>query len=246
MANPWMKFFPSDWRADPALRMCSVSARGLWMEMLCIMHEAEPRGSLLINGHPVTERQLASLTGATLREVNTWIAELELSGVFSRDENGTIFSRRMKRDQEKADQDKANGKAGGNPSLKGGVNPPDKAQKLEARGQSPEAETERKKEDQPRPEKYVFESGVIRLNELDYQRWKRAYSNLNLESELMSMTEWAGKQKSWFNAVSSLLAKRDREQNLERERVRAEAAARVNDPRSDLPKGWNKSYDPRL
>ena len=53
MSVAWFKFYPSDWRADPALRMCSIAARGLWMEMLCVMHEATPRGSLLINGKRV-------------------------------------------------------------------------------------------------------------------------------------------------------------------------------------------------
>jgi len=52
MKQPWLKFFPSDWRADPALRMCSLAARGLWIEMLCLMHEARPHGSLLVNGKP--------------------------------------------------------------------------------------------------------------------------------------------------------------------------------------------------
>lgn len=133
MSAPWLKFFPTDWRADPALRMCSVGARGLWMEMLCVMHEAEPRGSLRINGKAVTDRQLASLAGCP--DIADMMTELEEAGVFSRDEGGTIYSRRMVRDAAKADEDKANGKRGGNPTLKGGVNPPDKAQKPEARSQ---------------------------------------------------------------------------------------------------------------
>lgn len=137
MAGPWIKFYPSDWRADPALRMCSVAARGLWMEMLCVMHEANPRGSLVINGAPLSDRQLASIAGASPKETTSLLAELEAAGVFSRD-NGVIYSRRMRRDDEKAERDKANGKAGGNPNLKGGVNPQDKAQKPEARDQKPE------------------------------------------------------------------------------------------------------------
>ena len=32
--NPWMKFYPSDWRSDAALRTVSSAARGLWMDML--------------------------------------------------------------------------------------------------------------------------------------------------------------------------------------------------------------------
>lgn len=135
MSNPWLKFYPSDWRADPALRMCSLAARGLWMEMLCIMHEADPRGSLVVNGKALNERQLAALSGSTLDELRILMSELEDAGVFSLDPDGTIYSRRIRRDVEKAAQDKANGGKGGNPTLKAGVNPPDKAQKPEARSQ---------------------------------------------------------------------------------------------------------------
>jgi hypothetical protein len=146
MSQPWMKFYPSDWRADPALRSCSMAARGLWMEMLCLMHEANPRGSLLINGQQVTGKQLASLCGTGLTETVRWLGELAGAGVFSRDENGTIYSRRIRRDDEKALRDKANGKGGGNPALTKGVNPPDKgkdkAQKPEARDQKPEEGTQ--------------------------------------------------------------------------------------------------------
>jgi hypothetical protein len=141
MARPWLKFFPADWRADPALRMCSIGARGLWIEMLCIMHEATPYGSLLVNGAPVAARQLASLAGLSLRETHTYIAELRAAGVFS-EEAGAIFSRRMRRDEARAQLDRANGRAGGNPALKRGVNPllgePDKAQTPEPRGQYPD------------------------------------------------------------------------------------------------------------
>lgn len=142
MKHPWLKFYPSNWRADPALRMCSLAARGLWMEMLCIMHEAIPRGSLLVNGLPVSGKQLASLCGAPLIETVRLMGELAGSGVFSRETDGTIYSRRMRIDEARAQRDKANGAIGGNPSLKQGVNPhdngEDKAKKLEDRIQNPE------------------------------------------------------------------------------------------------------------
>lgn len=139
MSRPWLKFYPTDWRADPALRSCSVAARGLWMELLCLMHEASPRGWLLINGRSVSDRQIASLAGSSIDEVAACLKELEEAGVFSRDGNGDIYSRRMHRDEEKAALDKANGATGGNPALKGGDNPPgnkpDKAQIPESRDQ---------------------------------------------------------------------------------------------------------------
>lgn len=119
-----MKFYPAKWRADPALKNCSLAARGLWIEMLCIMHEAPRRGFLMVKGVVVTDRQLSFQAGAPIREVATLIAELEAAGVFSRDFDGTIYSRRMCDDEEKLEIDRANGKTGGNPRLKVGVNPP--------------------------------------------------------------------------------------------------------------------------
>ena len=68
-----------------------------------------PRGSLLVNGKPVSDKQLASLAGVAPKDASGLIAELEDSGVFSRDPDGTIFSRRMRRDDERAARDKANG-----------------------------------------------------------------------------------------------------------------------------------------
>ena len=127
MSRPWLKFYPSDWRSDPLLRSVSFAARGIWIEILCLMHEATPRGSLLVNGKQPDVSLLAILTGAKKQsEVTGLLVELETAGVFSRDEDGTIYSRRMRRDEKKASEDKANGSKGGNPRLKGGVNPPDK------------------------------------------------------------------------------------------------------------------------
>lgn len=123
MSTPWLKFYPSDWRADPALRMCSLAARGLWMEMLCLMHEAEPRGSLLVNGKTISEKQLASLVGCPSRETVALISELEEAGVFSRAPDGTIFSRRIRRDAEKAAQDRESGMKGGAPNVRRGSIP---------------------------------------------------------------------------------------------------------------------------
>jgi hypothetical protein len=136
--RPWMKFYPSDHRADPALRLCSAAARGLWMEMLCLMHEADPYGSLLVGGRQISNEQLAIQAG--IHPVADLLDELESAGVFSRDPNGTIFSRRMRRDEQRFEKDRANGKKGGNPVIMGrGVNPPvnggDKAQIPESRYQ---------------------------------------------------------------------------------------------------------------
>jgi hypothetical protein len=120
-----MKFYPSDWRGDPKLRMCSLAARGLWADMLALMHEATPYGHLLINGKAPDAKQLAMLVGARAGEVQFLVNELDAAGVFSRNDAGIIYSRRMQRDAAKAERDRANGKRGGNPNISATDNPPD-------------------------------------------------------------------------------------------------------------------------
>lgn len=115
--QPWMMFYPSDWRSDPALGMCSIGARGLWIEMLALMHEAEPRGHLLIKGVSPTVDQLAMLVRVDKVEVEKLLAELESQGVFSRKKSGVIFSRRIEKDENRKRKNRENGKKGGNPSL---------------------------------------------------------------------------------------------------------------------------------
>lgn len=117
MADPWLKFYPQDWRADERLRNCTLTARGLWIEMIALMHRSDRYGYLLVNGKAPTDRQLAVQAGATAEEVGSALAELEAEAVFSRDRNGTIYSRRMIRDQKKANHARKIGKKGGNPKL---------------------------------------------------------------------------------------------------------------------------------
>jgi hypothetical protein len=124
MNKRWMKWCPADWRADPCLRGCSYAARGLWVDLISIMHEAEPYGHLLVNGVAPDARKIASLLGGTRKIVENLLKELEISGVFSRNEDGVIYSRRMLRDEVKALKDKENGRLGGNPRVNPGVNPP--------------------------------------------------------------------------------------------------------------------------
>ena len=101
-ASPWMKFYPRDWRGDQALRAVSLAARGLWIDCLCIMHEAQPYGHLVLGSQPVTDVALARMTGTTPDQISDLLGELESAAVFARRSDGTIYSRRMTRDFKKA------------------------------------------------------------------------------------------------------------------------------------------------
>ncbi len=115
--HSWSKFFWSDWQRDSALHLCSLAARGLWMELLCQMDCSSERGFLVVAGRAASTAEIAKLIGAERRTVERLIRELERAGVFSRDERGAMFSRRMLRDQVAEERDHANGRKGGNPAL---------------------------------------------------------------------------------------------------------------------------------
>lgn len=85
--------------------------------MMCLMHEAEPYGHLIVNGVAPTDMQLSMLTATPGDQLPDLIAELEAQGVFSRNGKGVIYSRRMTRDEKKRRTSQRNGKNGGNPTL---------------------------------------------------------------------------------------------------------------------------------
>ena len=118
MKRPSFQFYPSDWLRDTALRTCSTGARGLWMDMICYMHEGTPYGYLKVGNKVILPSNLARMVGESLDIVEGWLAELKEAGVYDIDEDGSICSRRMIRDESLRNMRAEFGKLGGNPNLK--------------------------------------------------------------------------------------------------------------------------------
>jgi predicted transcriptional regulator len=102
MGTPWFKFYPTDWKSDDALKLCSASSRGVWIEMLCICHNATPYGHFVLDGQPVTDTQLSVLTGIPVDQIAQALGELASRGIFSRTSKGVIYSRKLVRDEKKS------------------------------------------------------------------------------------------------------------------------------------------------
>ena len=118
MKRPSFQFYPSDWLRDTALRSCSTGARGLWIDMICFMHEGNPYGHLKVGNKVILPPNLASMVGSTLHEVEGWLDELHQAGVYEFAVAGEIFSKRMVRDESLRNKRAEGGKLGGNPNLK--------------------------------------------------------------------------------------------------------------------------------
>jgi len=124
--------------------MVGPEVRGVWIDLLCAMMNAEPYGHLAVNGKPMSDEQAARLTGIDIGTFKAILKEIEDAGISSRTDAGMLYSRRLVRDYEKFMAASANGKkGGGNPALSKQANTDSKQesrdQKPEARSQKPEA-----------------------------------------------------------------------------------------------------------
>ena len=104
---PWMKFHPRDWLNEPSLRLASRAARGLWIDLICIMWDSPIRGKAIApNGDVLQPHDIAALVGENRETCVIILQELHKLGVCSHDEKGAIFCRRMLRENRKMEQDR--------------------------------------------------------------------------------------------------------------------------------------------
>lgn len=99
MKRPAFQFYPGDWLRDTALQSCSIAARGLWIQLLCYMHDGEPYGHLAVAGQAIPAPKLAQMVGLRCDRFSVLIRVLERAKVLTRTDRGTIYSRRMVRDE---------------------------------------------------------------------------------------------------------------------------------------------------
>lgn len=93
---PAFQFYTGDWLKDPALTLCTPAARGVWMDLICAMHESDRSGKLC-----GTREQLARVARCSTVEFAQALSELQATGaadVTERNGAVTVENRRMKRE----------------------------------------------------------------------------------------------------------------------------------------------------
>lgn len=118
MIRPAFQFYPGDWLRDAALRSVSVEARGLWIDMICLMHQGTPYGHLRFGQKIIDADNLGRMVGLDGRLTTRLIDELTQAGVCCPGTDGVIFSKRMIQDEELRLKRISGGHLGGNPALK--------------------------------------------------------------------------------------------------------------------------------
>lgn len=109
---PYFPFYPGDWMKDPSLSMCAPATRGIWSDLLCVIHELNQGGTA--SG---SAEQLARACRCTVAEFVAAADELAATGtadISQRNGRYHIHSRRMERDLKTRAEREAAGSAGGN------------------------------------------------------------------------------------------------------------------------------------
>lgn len=111
---PAFQFYPGDWRKDLAVQSLDYEARGIWHELLCFMSESTQRGRLVFpDGTAMDDESIAQMLGipeANWKQTRSKLVGRKVSG---EDEDGTLFNRRMCRDEAVRDARREAGRKGG-------------------------------------------------------------------------------------------------------------------------------------
>jgi hypothetical protein len=110
---PAFLFYPGDWRKHPDLSRCCKAAKGMAIELLCLMHECEVRGVLSTAGTPWSDREIAAASGGDISENLTLLGELLTKKVFHRTTEGAVYSPRVVREEHLRQVRSQAGKIGG-------------------------------------------------------------------------------------------------------------------------------------
>lgn len=75
MKRPSFQFYPSDWLGNSNLRRCTHAEKGVWIDVMCLMHDSEEYGVLRWS-----LKEIASAVGCKLADLKSLIAKGVLKG----------------------------------------------------------------------------------------------------------------------------------------------------------------------
>lgn len=95
MNQPYIPLYVGDWMKDPKLSLCSPATRGVWIDLICRLHELDQGGRITAN-----VQQLARLCRCSDVEMHSAITELlttDSAEVYERNGLFTIICKRMRK-----------------------------------------------------------------------------------------------------------------------------------------------------
>lgn len=90
---PAMQFYTGDWKKDPALSLCGPATRGIWVDLLCAMHDDDRCGT--VSGTVVQLARIGRCNEAEMAAAIDELAHTKTAHVTFRHDNISICNRRM-------------------------------------------------------------------------------------------------------------------------------------------------------
>jgi len=225
MKLPAFQFYPADWRKDPGIQALSRHDQSVWFDILCLMHESEERGVLLLAGKPMPVDALGHILRLDKQEVNQILSTLLTYGVASkREEDGAIYNRRMVRDERLIQIRREAGKKGGNPNLVK-QNPKQKQTTQVKQKTTPSSSSSSSSSTTVNNKYTTVETPAIAwsstggwegISGQDREDWREAYPACDIDRQLAVMNQWLkanpskAKKKLWRRFITNWL-QRDQE-----------------------------------
>ncbi len=181
MKRPYIQFFTGDWLKDPRLSLCKPASRGVWIDLLCAMHELDQSGELC-----GTSEELARLARCSTVELDLALTDLQnkLAANICIHRNGSwsIANRRMKKERDTQEKRALAGSKGGSKTQA-------------SREQIPEYEDE---DEGKRKVREFCTSISIGEKDADWFFWK-CHAN-GWRNNGQPILDWKGTLRSWQKA----------------------------------------------
>jgi hypothetical protein len=97
LSQPYLALYTGDWKKDPNLSLCSPATRGIWIDLLCSLHDAH------VSQLTATPEQFSRLCRCDIGSMLSALHELQNTGaatVSEREGSFTVICRRMKKAEE--------------------------------------------------------------------------------------------------------------------------------------------------
>lgn len=92
MKRPAFQFYPGDWQRNANLRRCSPAARGVWVDVMCMLHDSDEYGVLR---WPL--KDIAQAAGASMAHVRELVEKAVLKGSDKRVDEAYVYTPRSGR-----------------------------------------------------------------------------------------------------------------------------------------------------
>ncbi len=164
--NPYMKFYPDAWLGDTPLQNAHPATRGGWANIMCYLHDAEPRG--VLSAAEWRMQQFAGLDNNQWKRFKADQSSLKFCNMTIKGGNVIITSRRMEREEHSLQTNrdrvaKSRAKAGGNADVTP-ESPPPIATTKEASKETSLLKTKPKENIARKSERFILAKGGKKLN----------------------------------------------------------------------------------